>query len=170
MIQMIQKKYLFTDTIKTLVFDEADEILSQGFKETIHGIISFMPEEAQICLFSATIPQEVLDLTSCFMREPESILVKKEALTLEGITQFYINVKVNDWKYDVLADLYDTINVSQCIIYINSRNKLMDVHNQLTKDNFPVSCIHGELRSEERKEIMNDFWNNNSNGLRLSVF
>lgn len=156
-LDMIQRKYLYTDKLHTLIFDEADEILSSGFKDTIYNIVRCIPTNTQICLFSATMPPEIIELTESFMNNPKSILVNKEALTLDGITQFYINVKVNDWKYDVLADLYDTINVSQCIIYINSRNKLMDVHNQLTKDNFPVSCIHGELRSEERKEIMNDF-------------
>ena len=120
-LDMINRKNLFTDKIHTLVFDEADEILSYGFKDTIHGIIKFIPKETQICLFSATMPSEVLELTAKFMTTPESILVKKEALTLEGIRQFYINIKVSDWKLDVLKDLYETINIAQCIIYINSK-------------------------------------------------
>lgn len=156
-LDMMQKNYLFTNKIHTVVFDEADEILSAGFQETIHSIIRFISKETQICLFSATIPDEVIQLTSNFMNNPEKILVKKEALTLEGITQFYINIKVNDWKYEVLTDLYDTINIAQCIIYINSKNKLMDVYNSLTKDNFPVSCIHGEMGGNERKEVMENF-------------
>lgn len=156
-LDMIQKNFLFTDKLKTLVFDEADEILSSGFKETIHDIIRFIPKQTQICLFSATMPEEVLQLTNSFMNNPERILVKKEELTLEGITQFYINIKVNDWKYDVLTDLYDTINIAQCIIYINSKNKLMDVYNSLMSSNFPVSCIHGELTGEQRKRVMEEF-------------
>ena len=71
----------------------------------------------------------------------EKILVKKEALTLEGIKQFYINIRISDWKYDVLKDLYDTINIAQCIIYINSKNKLMEIFDRLNNDNFPVSYI-----------------------------
>ena len=156
-LDMINRKSLFTDKIHTIVFDEADEILSQGFKESIHNIISFMSKDAQICLFSATMPPEVLELTKCFMREPQSILVKKEALTLEGITQFYINIKFNDWKLDVLKDLYETINISQCIIYINSKNKLMEINDALISQNFPVSCIHGEMNSDRRKQIMDEF-------------
>ena len=116
-----------------------------------------MSQGAQICLFSATIPEDVLELTEKFMNNPEKILVKKEQLTLEGITQFYINIRVNEWKFDVLKDLYDTINISQCIIYINSKNKLMDVYNNLTRENFPVSYIHGELTSAERKDVMEKF-------------
>tara|TARA_B100000700_G_C14813454_1_gene746310 strand:- start:128 stop:958 length:831 start_codon:yes stop_codon:yes gene_type:complete len=156
-LDMINRRFLFTDNITTLIFDEADEILSYGFKESIYNIIKCIPQNTQICLFSATIPEDVIELSSKFLREPENILVKKEALTLEGITQFYINIKVNDWKYDVLKDLYDTISISQCIIYINSKNKLNEVYDNLLKDNFPVSCIHGELTSQERKKTMEDF-------------
>ena len=156
-LDMINRRFLFTDNITTLIFDEADEILSYGFKESIYNIIKCIPQNTQICLFSATIPEDIIELSSKFLREPEHILVKKEALTLEGITQFYINIKVNDWKYDVLKDLYDTISISQCIIYINSKNKLNEVYDNLLKDSFPVSCIHGELTSQERKKTMEDF-------------
>ena len=156
-LDMIQKRYLFTSNIHTLIFDEADETLSYGFKLTIYNIIKTIPTTAQICLFSATIPEEIIELSDNFLKSPSKILVKKEALTLEGITQFFINVKINDWKYDVLKDLYDTINIAQCIIYINSKNKLMDIYENLMKDNFPVSYIHGELTSKDRKEVMTNF-------------
>jgi translation initiation factor 4A len=156
-LDMINRRNLFTDNIRQVILDEADEILSYGFKESIHDIIKSIPQNSQICLFSATIPEDVLDLSNKFLREPENILVKKEALTLEGIQQFFINVKVNDWKLDVLKDLYDTINISQCIIYINSRNKLMDVYENLSGADFPVSYIHGELTSQERKKTMEEF-------------
>ena len=156
-LDMIQKQYLITDKIKILIFDEADEILSYGFKETIHNIIQYIPKDTQICIYSATIPDEVLDLTDKFMNKPERILVDKDKLTLDGIIQFYINVKVNDWKFEVLKDIYDTINVSQCIIYINSKNKLKEVNDRLKANGFPVECIHGELSGDLRKHIMEDF-------------
>ena len=156
-LDMISKKSLFTDKLVSIIFDEADEILSYGFKETIYNIVKCIPEKCQICLFSATMPDEVIELTNSFMNKPESILVKKEALTLEGITQFYINIKVSDWKYDILKDLYDTISISQCIIYFNSKNKLNEIYKSLTDEQFPVSMIHGELSTEERKQTMNEF-------------
>ena len=156
-LDMINRRHLYTDNIRQVILDEADEILSYGFKDSIHDIIKTLSDKAQICLFSATIPDDVLELSNSFLRNPENILIKKEALTLEGITQFFINIKVNDWKYDVLKDLYDTINISQCIIYINSKNKLMEVYESLMKDDFPVSFIHGELRGDERKRTMNEF-------------
>ena len=136
-LDMIQKQFLYTKDIKLLIFDEADEILSYGFKESIYNIIQFIPKNTQICIYSATIPPEVLDLTDKFMNQPERILVQKENLTLDGIIQFYINVKVNEWKFETLTDIYDTINVSQCIIYINSKNKLMEINDVKRKR---ISC------------------------------
>tara|TARA_Y100000356_G_scaffold36548_1_gene27883 strand:+ start:68 stop:802 length:735 start_codon:yes stop_codon:yes gene_type:complete len=154
---MINKRSIFTDKLVSLIFDEADEILSYGFKETIYNIVKCIPDKCQICLFSATMPEEVIELSTSFMNSPESILVKKEALTLEGITQFYINMKVSDWKYDILKDIYNTISISQCIIYFNSKNKLNEIYRQLIAEDFPVSMIHGELTTEERKVTMSEF-------------
>jgi translation initiation factor 4A len=156
-LDMINRKHLFTDKISTLIFDEADEILSAGFKQTIYHIIQYISKNAQICLFSATIPPDIVELSESFMNNPQKILVEKDKLTLEGITQYYVNLKRSDWKYDVLKDLYDTINISQCIIYINSKNRLMEIYEGLIKDEFPVSCIHGELNTLERKDVMERF-------------
>ena len=156
-LDMLQRKCIFTDNLHTLVFDEADEILSFGFKDTIYNIIQFISKETQICLFSATLPPDILELSESFLRDPEKILVQKEQLTLEGIIQYYVNLKQSDWKYDVLKDLYDTINISQCIIYINSKNRLMDIYRSLSSDDFPVGYIHGELNTRERKDVMEKF-------------
>ena len=156
-LDMLQRKCIFTDKLHTLVFDEADEILSYGFKDSIYQIIQFISKETQICLFSATLPPEILELSESFLRDPEKILVQKEQLTLEGIVQYYVNLRQSDWKYDVLKDLYDTINISQCIIYINSKNRLMDIYRSLLRDDFPVGCIHGELTTRDRKDVMEKF-------------
>lgn len=156
-LDMIRRRYLPTVDIKLLTFDEADEILSFGFKEDIHDIIQTVDTNTQICIFSATLPDEILELTDKFMNNPEKVLVKKEALTLEGIQQFFVNVKHNDWKYDVISDLYDTINVGQCIIYMNSKNKIKEIYERLISDNFPVGYITGDRTCEERNSIMNEF-------------
>tara|TARA_Y100000817_G_scaffold313259_1_gene308970 strand:- start:10 stop:1137 length:1128 start_codon:yes stop_codon:yes gene_type:complete len=156
-LDMIQRGNLSTIHVKMLIFDEADEILSYGFKESIHDIIQNVSKSTQICLFSATLPDEIIELTTKFMNNPEKVLVKKEQLTLEGIQQFFINIKHNDWKYDVISDLYDTINVSQCIIYMNSKNKILEIYDRLLKDNFPVGYITGDRTVNERNEIMEQF-------------
>ena len=156
-LDMIQKNYLYTNSLKMLVLDEADEILSHCFKDNIYDIVRQIPTETQICLFSATLPPEVLELTDKFMKDPVKILVDKEQLTLEGIQQFYVNVKHSDWKYDVIADLYDIINVGQCIVYINNKSKIVEINDRLLRDNFPASYITGDKTSEERNKIMEDF-------------
>tara|TARA_B100001094_G_scaffold63340_1_gene59287 strand:+ start:1435 stop:2574 length:1140 start_codon:yes stop_codon:yes gene_type:complete len=156
-LDMIQKRCLFTDKLKTLIFDEADEILSYGFKECIYNIVNTIPETTQICLFSATMPDDIIELTDRFMNQPVKVLVKKEELTLEGIQQFYINVKHNDWKYDVITDLYNVINISQCIIYINHKSRILDVYERLKTADYPVEYITGDRQGEERKDIMDRF-------------
>ena len=103
------------------------------------------------------MPQEMLELTDRFMNNPEKILVNKEELTLEGISQYYINTKVNHWKYDVLTDIYDSIQISQCIIYINSKNKLIEIYQKLIENNFPVGMIHGSLQTNERDYTVKKF-------------
>ena len=156
-LDMLLKKHIYTEHIKTFVIDEADEMLSQGFQEMIHNIFNYIPKTTQVGLFSATFTDELFELSKQFMNNPEQILVKKESLTLEGISQYFINVKHNNWKYDVLTDIYNTINIAQCIIYINSKNRLQEIYHQLNKDDFPVGMIHGNLMTNERELIMNQF-------------
>ena len=156
-IDMLNRRNLVTSEINTLVLDEADEMLSYGFKDDMYVIIQRLRKDAQICLFSATLPPDILELTEKFMNEPVNVLVKQEELTLEGIQQFFVNVKHSDWKYDVITDLYDTINVNQCIIYINSRQRIVDIYRKLCDNNFPVEYITGERSGQERNEIMEKF-------------
>jgi superfamily II DNA/RNA helicase len=156
-IDMLRKNHLATDQLKTVVMDEADEMLSQGFLEAVQTILQQVPKTSQICLFSATLPEEILVLTKNFMNEPVNVLVKHEELTLEGIQQFFVNVQHSDWKYDVIVDLYDTINVNQCIIYINSKQRIVDIYRKLCENNFPVEYITGDRLGNERKAIMEDF-------------
>ncbi len=156
-LDMINRNELPTIDVKILTFDEADEILSHGFKEVIHDIIQRVDKTTQICLFSATLPDEILELTKKFMNEPEKVLVKRESLTLEGIQQFYINTKSHHWKYDVITDLYDIININQCIIYFNNKNLVKQIYDKLIDDEFPVGYITGDRSVDERNQIMNEF-------------
>ena len=159
LFDMINKRHIFTDNIKTLVLDEADEILSSGFMEVLYDIIKCMPKKCQMCLFSATMPKEILDLTNNFMDNPERLLVNKDELTLEGIKQFYIDLKQYNWKFDVLYDIYETINITQSIIYVNSKNILNNLYDRLSRDEYPVSYIHGDMQTVEREKNLNDFKN-----------
>lgn len=94
---IINKKIIIenleTNFIKMFVLDEADEMLSRGFKDQIHDLFKLIPNDVQVVLLSATMPAEVLEVTKKFMLEPIQILIKKEELTLEGIRQFYIHIQ-----------------------------------------------------------------------------
>lgn len=108
---------LEVDDLEVFALDEADEMLSAGFKDQIYRIFKTLPSEVQVCLFSATMPADILDLTRKFMRNPVQILVKKDQLTLEGIQQFYVAIEKEDWKLETLCDLYETMTITQSIIY-----------------------------------------------------
>ena len=154
---MMRRQYIDGRKIKILVMDEADEMLSQGFLEQIKNIILRMNQTTQIALFSATLPQNICEITDKFMRNPVNIIVKNESLTLEGIKQFYIAVNNDNEKYLTLKDIYHLISVSQCIIYCNSVHRVIELYNFMKNDNFPVSCIHSNMDKNERQSSFNEF-------------
>lgn len=157
-LDMIERRQLLAKHVKMAVMDEADQLLEQGFEEQVTGIMRSMPEEAQVALFSATMPEECLDITRRFMREDHvNILVKKEAVTLDGIRQFYIDVQREEWKLDVLCDIYETLTVSQCIIFCSSKRKVDWLKSALDARDHTVSAIHGEMEDGERRGIMEEF-------------
>ena len=154
---MIKRYALKTDKIKSFILDEADEMLSRGFKDQIYEIFQYIPESSQVCLFSATMPSAALEMTNKFMNHPTKILVKKEQLTLEGIKQYYLGVEQESWKIATLYDLYSKLAISQSIIFANSRRKAEFIKEQLEEKNHTVHCIHGEMQQSERDEIMKNF-------------
>jgi translation initiation factor 4A len=156
-LDLINRRALYTDAVKLFVLDEADEMLSFGFKDQIYDIFRFMPPNCQVGLFSATIPEDVLKITQKFMRDPVQILVKQDALTLEGISQFYVNIDREEWKLDTLLDLYDVLTISQCVVFLNTRRKVDWLVQQMQANDFTVSCLHSEMTMHEREVIMREF-------------
>mmetsp|Transcript_133206 Transcript_133206/g.426008 ORF Transcript_133206/g.426008 Transcript_133206/m.426008 type:complete len:392 (-) Transcript_133206:336-1511(-) len=154
---MISKRHLRVDDLLTFVLDEADEMLSRGFKDQIYDIFKCLPPNIQVCLFSATMAPEILDLTSKFMRDAVRILVKKDELTLEGIRQFYVAIEKEEWKLDTLCDLYETLTITQAIIYCNTRRKVDFLAEQLAKRDFTISTMHADLDQKERDLVMREF-------------
>uniref|UniRef100_A0A7S0A4V8 RNA helicase n=1 Tax=Pyrodinium bahamense TaxID=73915 RepID=A0A7S0A4V8_9DINO len=154
---MVGKRHLRVDDLITFVLDEADEMLSRGFKDQIYDIFKTLPPNIQVCLFSATMPPEILDLTTKFMRDAVRILVKKDELTLEGIRQFYVAIEKEEWKLDTLCDLYETLTITQAIIYCNTRRKVDFLADQLLKRDFTISTMHAELDQKERDLVMREF-------------
>lgn len=157
MLDMLERRILDPRGVNCFIIDEADEMLSAGFEEQVRGIMAKLPEACQVALFSATMPPECLDIANHFMRQPLHILVKAEEVTLEGIAQFYIDVEREEWKLDVLCDLYETLTVTQAVIFCSSRRKVDWLQSQLETREFTVSAIHGDMEDKDRALIMQQF-------------
>lgn len=154
---MINRKALDPRHIKMFVLDEADEMLSRGFKDQIYDVFRKLPSNIQVVLLSATMPADVLEVTKRFMRDPIRILVKKEELTLEGIKQFYVQVEKEEWKLDTLCDLYETLTITQAVIFVNTRRKVDWLTEKMHSRDFTVSAMHGDMEQKEREIIMREF-------------
>ena len=155
---MIQRGALKTAKVKTLILDEADELLAQGFRDQIFDVYRRLPASTQTVLVSATLPREVLDMAEKFMAaDPLRILMRRDDLTLEGIRQFSVRVEKEEWKFETLCDLYDSLTISQAVVFCNSRKKVDWLTQQLRKSNFTVASMHGELPQRERDSVMSSF-------------
>ncbi|KAJ3184478.1 translation initiation factor eIF4A [Gaertneriomyces sp. JEL0708] len=154
---MINRRALNAEHIKMFVLDEADEMLSRGFTEQIYDVFQLLPPVTQVVLLSATMPADVLEVTKKFMREPVRILVKRDELTLEGIRQYYIAVEKEEWKLDTLCDLYDTVTITQAVIFCNTRRKVDWLTEKMRSRDFTVSAMHGDMTQAERDLIMKEF-------------
>ena len=155
-LDLIRRKRISLSYLKSFVLDEADEMLSKGFLDTIREIISLIPTTTKILLFSATMPRDIVELTTHFMKEPAKILVKNEELTLEGIKQYYVYLKKED-KMEVLFQIYRGIEIAQAIIYCNTKKTVENVCEDLKKKGHMISAIHGDLKQIERDAVMKDF-------------
>jgi translation initiation factor 4A len=156
---MLNRNKLTAKYLKIVVIDEADEMLSEGFKEQVYNIFKFFHDELQIAIFSATMPESMLTLANKFMRDPVRISVKAEMLTLEGISQFYVALDDDQQKYAVLKDIFASLSVSQTIIYCNSVKRVADLYDAMLHDEFPVGCIHSSMDKDARDAAISDFRN-----------
>jgi len=154
---MIQQKQLDAKRIKVLVLDEADEMFSKGFKEQVYNIRRNLPAKAQVVLVSATLPEEVLEMTADFMNNPFRLLVKRDEVALQLIKQYYVAVDQEKWKFDTLCDIYNSITVTQAVIFCNNKKKVDWLAGQMRAANFPIAAIHGDMPQKERDAVMEDF-------------
>lgn len=159
---LVSDNIIDSEHIHTLVLDEADELLSFSFQDQIKTIILSLSDTTQICLFSATMPPEVMQVTSKFMREPNELLIEQEKLSLDGIKQFYINVGNDKYKFETLCDIYNKFFVAQTIIYVNTINRAIKLKEDLERINFAVSLIHSKMEEIERNNVMKNFRVGNS--------
>lgn len=154
---MIKRRALSTRDVKICVLDEADEMLSIGFKDQIYNIFQQLPANVQVALFSATMPPAILQLTEKFMRDPIKITMQPQELNLDGIKQYFIAIDNDFDKLDVLKDLFSRLSVSQTIIYANDVRRVKDLYEMMLKEGFPVCCIHREMTKQERSDSIRQF-------------
>jgi translation initiation factor 4A len=154
---MMKRGALNCSAVKICVLDEADEMLSHGFKDQVYKIFQMLPSDVQIALFSATMPEQVMRISDKFMRDPVRIMMTPEELNLEGIRQFYIAVHSDQEKYTVLKDLFQNLTISQTIIYVNNVGRVDELCNSMKEEGFPVCCIHSHMTKDERKRILDEF-------------
>ena len=155
---MLSKGHIIGQDIDMFVLDEADEMLSKGFGEQIRDMFQmFFRDNIQVVLFSATMPTDILLLTSQFMRNPVKIMMKPEELNLKCIQQFYVAVQNDYVKFEVLKDLFSAISVSKCIIYCNSVRRVQELFFTMQKEGFSVVNIHSSMDKAEREKVFAQF-------------
>jgi translation initiation factor 4A len=154
---MMRRDRIYSKKIRLVILDEADEMLSAGFKEQVYNIFQYFNNDIQVALFSATLPDGINSIVNKIMRNPVRITVKRDMLTLEGIKQYYIAVDDDRQKYNTLKTLFSFLSVSQCIIYSNSIKRVQDLYEAMREDEFPVCRIHSSMDKNERETAFNEF-------------
>jgi len=143
--------------VKSLILDEADELLTPAFLHQIRTVVEILPNKTQICLFSATLPEICHEIADKFLVNPAKITVRKEQLTLDGITQYYIATDSDKCKYDAITDLYSSMIINQLIIYCNTKQRVVYLTENLVRDGHTCTCIHSDLTTDERMSTMYQF-------------
>jgi translation initiation factor 4A len=155
---LIRRGDLSVEHIKYVILDEADQMLEDLFAEQIKAILdNKFPSNTRLALFSATMPQNVIEIAETYLNNPVRILLPPDEVTLEGIKQYYVGCEREDWKLPILLDLYQQIAVNQALIYVNKRQKAEWLAKQLSAQGFTLEYIHGEMEVGERKKRMEDF-------------
>lgn len=155
---LMTRRVLSREAMRVLILDEADQMLEDRFKEQVICILELgFPKDCQVALFSATMPESVVAVSQQLLNNPVRILVPPEEVTLDGIKQYYVKLDKEEWKYDVLCDLYKQLTINQALIYCNKRQKAEWLAEKMSAEGFPLSFIHGEMEPDERMRRMKDF-------------
>jgi superfamily II DNA/RNA helicase len=151
-IKKINKNY-----IDIVVLDEADNLLSDGVNVDMQNFLNNLKQNIQIVFISATLSRNVFDLSDKLLNNPIKVLLKKTEIAVDLISQFYVDVEIEDYKLDVLLDLYNMISTTQAIIFCNTIRKASWLEEKLKDNNFPITTIHGKMSQQERNNIVDDF-------------
>jgi len=154
---LLRRNILSLKDLAIIILDEADQMLDQGFSDVIPGMLSAVPKGIQIGMFSATLPNWALEFAARWLSNPLRITIPLEDNNLEGIRQYYIDVDKEEYKLQTLVDLYEFLNVSQSVVFVNTKSKANYLVDALTALHFTVSAIHSDLSAEEREDVMKTF-------------
>lgn len=156
-LHMIKEKRINLYSIKFIILDEADELLADGLNEKLKYIFDKCSDGIQCCMVSATYPPQIFNISKKIMDNPVKVLLKNSEVAVDLISQFYVNVEKEDLKFDTLLDLYSLVSTSQAIIFCNSVEKVDWLKENLEKNNFVITCIHGKMNQKERENIVKEF-------------
>ena len=160
----MRRHTLKLENLKIMVLDEADEMLNMGFREDIETILEEVPEERQTLLFSATMPQPILDITKNYQKHAKVIKIAAKQLTVDSIEQYYFEVRKNE-KMDVLCRLLDVYDPKLAMVFCNTKKMADDVANFLKEQGYNADGLHGDLSQGQRDRVMNAFRNGATNVL-----
>lgn len=158
----MRRRTLRMSNVKMVVLDEADEMLSMGFREDIEEILSHTPDDRQTVLFSATMPKEILDITQKFQRNPEMIEIKSKSMTVEHIKQYFIEVPMGK-KMDALNMLLRYFSPKRSMIFCNTKAMVEDLGKYLKSNGFNSEMLHGDMQQSSRTRVMDSFKSGLSN-------
>jgi len=154
---MINIKKLCIKNLNIFVLDEADNMVNEKEDECLKSIVRNIPELCQKVVISATLSSFVFEMTDSIMVDPIKILLKNINVAVDLINQFYVDVEVEENKFDVLIDLYNLISTTQAIIFCNTISKVTWLAEKLSAKNFPITTIHGKMSPKERNDIVQEF-------------
>lgn len=154
----MRRKTVRFDDISMVVLDEADEMLNMGFREDIETILSQIPKERQTVLFSATMPQPILEIAKTYQQNAEMIRVVKKELTVPKIEQYYYEVTQKN-KEEVLSRLLDMYNPKLSLVFCNTKKQVDELTAALQGRGYFAEGLHGDMKQQQRDRVMNSFRN-----------
>ena len=152
----IEKGTFSLERLKYLVIDEADEMLNMGFIDQVEAIIDELPTDRMTMLFSATLPEDVENLSHTYMKSPTHIEIKASGITTDKIEHILLEVREEE-KFSLLQDITTLENPDSCIIFCRTQENVDHVFRQLKRSGYPCDKIHGGMIQEDRFAVMNDF-------------
>ena len=144
------------DNIRSVILDEADEMLDMGFRDDIEFILNRMPKEKQTILFSATMPRPILEITKRFQRNPVYLKAVHKELTVPLIEQYYMEVREHN-KCEVLSRLVDKYNPRLSLVFTNTKRKVDEVVANLQARGYLADGLHGDMNQSQRDTVMKKF-------------